>query len=287
MSLNIIPSELLSVIVKDISIKNYMMLMVSSKYLFELRKIFIKNVKNYNDFDVKHSDFLKTLFSSNISSYPVITSNLRNRNVSINTVNIMLFDYRAEKIKYKKDKIQSDLFNYLKENVKINYKYNKSHKISINSHIIFTRFCSVKNWDNIDINIYTIFESIYHLLYKNYDGVVEIVDNMITDEKNTDICVITNTIKVFITFISEYKNHYKYAHITKILMIYIMYSYITKNIYKLYKNKNYKFMIVISQKARDLCYEITNNRELPDGFKEYIIDKLKHISFMIDNDNYI
>lgn len=283
-----IHEELISLMIEDLSITEFMVFMTSCKYLSEKRMKYVKNNKNYNTFNMFYANktnktYFNTVFHSHIKQYPVCVSNTPLQTANQNTTIVMSFNHHIEQNTVEKFKIKKELEKYFKTQVKKEFKYMMSNKLSKNACKVFQKIVENDMWDVININLYDVFTCIHHMIYQNYELLEKTLFNItIYDINETDDLVCSRTIlsslKIILSSVDElHHKPTKYSEITKTVLVYIIYSYCDKMSEIMFKRNFAKVFVSLGTRTDHICFQLQHSHELPECLKNTIINKIKTV----------
>lgn len=288
---DVIYEDLMTYIIEDLSIINYMVLMTSCKFLYNKRMKYINYNNNYNTFNMFHvnKNYFNTIFNSHIKEYTVCVNNIPLEIANKNTTIVLSFNHYIEKNEVEKFKIKKAMEKYFKTQLKNNFNYMMSNKLSINACKLFQKIIKTDIWNVTNINIFDIFTCIHHIIYQNYDLLQESLFNIAIydidekDESNSKL-ILSSSLKLILSTVDElHKKNTKYYEIIKILLIYIIYCYCDKMIKIMLKRNFGKVLEALINRTELICFQLKHNLELPEYLKDNIIKKIKTIDIKIQS----
>ena len=271
------PEELLSHIIKELDVISLLNFVCSNKILFLNKNIYISgNIKilKYKEYDESDTGYLKILKDSDInicigkrSSLLYFKFNIYDKLKIHNTTKILSYE--------------CDYTNMLQSQRALSYYYSKHIQNYYNYDINASKWCIKKfqhifyfEWSKMAVNLYDIYELLFHLYYKKYGRIKKVLNNLKFIKNNN----IKETLNILINF----SNFFQYSLLdsqSKAVIIYIIYSYIDFIGHDIQKIKDFsKLCQTMITKSEEFTLEIINLKYMPMYLKMIINNKIKNAS---------
>lgn len=217
---------------------------LSCKKICENRKYFVKNAKNVDVFEkIFQKDLLETIFKSNDKSFIFIPNHknvsldiLYNNDFILQSFNhyIMNDDNKKEKAKFNIMKMFHKRLS--KENTFISCEMSKI----MSNRMTRSIFSNTSNWDTLGINIYPIYEVLYHVKYKKFMKVYDILKIGLDTNLNEKMSSKDLTVKYSMTIIYLISSSLSILDVKFASLYHLLFMIVIQSIAIDYLIKNYK-----------------------------------------------
>lgn len=300
MTINILTEDTILHIIQHCDIKANILLIISCKFFFEFKKLFLNNYQFDNGYYQKNgykainslSTFFKILFKSNCTYYPLttITNNKYCKVIYDNTFKIQSYTHSICEDARKRKLIKKDIITMFTKRIKQEYHYGVSHTANELFLDIMKHNCNMFNFDVIDFNIYNLFQVIYHLENMNYHSLYMTMDDMsiylMPYDQKYDTKVLRQeyerTLKFFLELINNLIPNNSILHIC---ITYMLYNYIWNCQFtygqKLCCERYHTFIYCILDNGDDLINNIMSFDDIPNEMKIDMKMKIWSVSWNI------